>query len=223
MISCIHPSRNRPEQAKEACKRWLDKAHDRTNIEYILSVDKDDRDLKTYQANAKGLGTYCLVSRNKSAIQAINNGAKVSNGNILIVVSDDFDAPENWDKLLLDATEGKEDFIVKTPDGIQKTLITLPIMDRIYYKRFGYIYHPGYQHLFCDQEMTTVAHYLGKVIEVPVKFEHLHYSTGQFKKDAISVKNDKTWGQGKKLFNERLKTNFGIPNPLISYLDIVWR
>lgn len=222
MISLIHPSRNRPDQAKETCKLWLDRAVDKPNIEYILSVDKDDKCLTTYKANAKELGTYCLVSRNRSAIQAINNGAKVSNGNLLIVVSDDFDAPERWDEQLLESVKGKEDFLVKTTDGIQKTLITLPIMDRAYYNRFGYIYHPSYIHMFCDQEMTVVGHYLDRVIDVPIYFEHRHYSTGKFKKDVISAKNDKTWNHGKKNFHERLKTNFGISDPVIQYSDIVW-
>lgn len=221
-ISIIHPSRNRPSQAAATISKWLLNADDKSQIEYILSVDTDDKDLRKYKEIAKVHGLRLLTNNNKTAIAAINYGAYYSTGNIIIVVSDDFDSPKGWDTSLLKETEEKEDFIVKTPDGIQKTLITLPIMDRIYYNRFGYIYFPKYNHMFCDQEMTTVGHYLGKVIDIPVLFEHQHYSTGQFKKDKISQKNDKTWSQGKKLFHDRLKTNFGIENPLIKYSDIVW-
>ena len=39
----------------------------------------------------------------------------------------------------------------------------------------------------------------------------------------INVKNDLTWAQGQNLFNERLKTNFGITEPVMAYTDIKWR
>lgn len=221
-ISLIHPSRSRPKQANETIKNWLSKASDRASLQYILSVDKDDKDLRRYKAIGIENGTYVAVNRNKSAIEAINNAAKVSTANLIIVVSDDFDCEYNWDEKLLKELEGKEDYIVKTQDGIQPTLITLPIMDRTYYNRFGYIYSEKYVHLFSDQEMTTVGHLLGKVITLNLLFEHMHYSVGKSKKDAINIRNDKSWNQGQSMFNERLKTNFGIDNPVKQYSDIKW-
>jgi len=199
--------------------QWMLHADNPGNIEYILSLDLDDPDRKKYR-NQDG---KILLNSNTSAIAAINYAAYYATGDLLIVVSDDFDCPPHWDTLLLDHLKGKEDFIVKTPDGIQKTLITLPIMDRTYYKRFGYVYYPGYKHMFCDQEMTAVGHMLGRVINIPLLFEHKHYSVGKMKKDAINKKNDATWDQGKRLFHERLKTNFGVTDPVINYDQIKWR
>ena len=124
---------------------------------------------------------------------------------------------------MLLAVKGKEDFLLKTDDGLQKTLVTLPIMDRKYYERFGYVYHPDYSHMFADQELTAVAIMTGKYVKLPLLFEHLHYSTGKTPKDVINSKNDSTWQQGERLFNERLKSNFGIENPVIPYSEIVWR
>ena len=209
-ITILHPSRNRPNQANETIKNWLSKAHDRASIEYILSVDKDDRDLKRYKAIGIENGTYVSVNRNKSAIEAINNAAKVSTANLIIVVSDDFDCEQDWDLKLLTALEGKEDYIVKTQDGIQDWIITLPILDRKYYNRFGYVYNPGYIHLWVDTEMTSVADYLGRKIILDLMFPHNHHSVGKSKKDAINERNNKTWNQGKKLYNERKAINFGL-------------
>lgn len=221
-ITIIHPSRSRPEQAEATIKLWLGNAKDKSQIEYLLSVDHNDKDLKRYKAIAERNGIKTHIALNKSAIEAINRAARKAQGNLLIVVSDDFLAEKDWDEKLLKELEGKEDYIVKTVDCIQPTLITLPIMDRKYYERFDYIYEKGYLHMFCDEEMTTVGHMLGKVINSDLVFEHIHYSTGKFKKDEISVKNDKSWNQGKKHFNERLKTNFGIENPLIKHSEIKW-
>jgi hypothetical protein len=165
---------------------------------------------------------HCIYNDNRSAVDAINKGAEVATGDLFVVVSDDFDCPEHWDTLLLQALQGKSDYCVKTQDGLQPTLMTLPIMDRVYYNRFGYIYHPDYRHMFCDQEMTAVAHMLGKAVTLPIVFFHNHYSTGKFKKDAITLRNNSTWVQGESVFNERLTTNFGIEKPVIQYSDIKW-
>lgn len=225
-ILIIHPSRSRPEIAKDVRSEWLRKADNKENILYVFSIDTDDPFLTHY-------GHYEFDYKpfpNKSAIEAINRVPaeyyKCSEcffkWDILIVVSDDFDCPEHWDTLLLQALEGKEDFCVKTKDGIQRTLMTLPIMDRKYYERFGYIYHPDYIHMYSDQEMTAVAHMLGRNIDVDILFEHKHYSTGKFKKDAISIRNDKSYEQGKQVFDRRLRYNFGIDNPIKPYSSIKW-
>lgn len=209
-ISIIHPSRNRPQLASATISNWLGNAKNPDNIEYILSVDKDDKDFNLYKSLANVNGVKLYVALNKSAIEAINRATKKSLGNVIVVVSDDFLSFPNWDEKLLKELEGKEDFIVKTKDGIQPTLITLPIMDRAYYERFGYIYMPEYQHMHCDEEMTCVGHMLGKVINSDLLFEHIHYSTGKFEKDAISARNDATWSHGKKTINSRKKINFGL-------------
>lgn len=222
-ISIIHPSRSRPEQAELIIKLWLRNAKDQSKIQYILSVDHNDKDLNRYRRISEVYGVKLHIAMNKSAIEAINRATRKSEGNLIIVVSDDFLCEKDWDEKLLSELEGKEDYLVKTVDCIQPTLITLPVMDRAYYNRFGYVYEPGYLHMFCDEEMTTVGHMLGKVIKSDIVFEHIHYSTGKFQKDSISTKNDKTWNQGKKYFQERLKRNFGIENPLIKHSEIKWQ
>lgn len=212
-ISVIHPSRSRSSIANKVRTEWLNKADG--DIEYVFSLDNDDIQNTKYDGE-------CIYNNNRSAIDAINKGAEYVKGDIFVVVSDDFSCPEHWDTLLLKALEGKEDFCVKTKDNIQPVLMTLPILDRVYYNRFGYIYHPSYIHMSSDVEMTAVAMMLGKAVNVDITFEHKHYSTGKFVKDAISIKNDKTYAQGHQNLKERLRTNFGIANPLIRYSDIKW-
>ena len=229
-ISIIHPTRGRKEKACSTAVHWLRYADNPYDIEYLISVDVNDTD-KWYDElrlipgfqyrTIKGIPI--LKNNNRSAIDAINNAAKVATGDLIMVVSDDFTCPNGWDTRLLKALEGKSDFLVKTIDSLQPTLITLPIMDRTYYNRFGYVYHPDYLHMFCDQEMTAVGHMLGKVINLNIPFEHLHYSAGKSEFDAVYAKNNATWAQGESLFNERLKTNFGIYNPVVPYSSIKWR
>jgi len=233
-ISIIHPSRQRPLMAYETAQRWLStRTSKEIPFEYILSIDITDTTLHLYKELFEVLsksfdGIKICVNDNKSCIEASNSGANISENNLIILVSDDFDCFEGLDTWLLEKLKDKEDYIVKTSDLYQPTLITLPIMDRTYYNRFGYIYYYEYEHLFCDTEMTEVAHLLDKVIDLQDGvhyFIHKHWTigvdVGGIPKDEISEKNDATWNQGETLFNERKKNNFDLilnHKPLLNIL-----
>lgn len=213
-ISLIHPSRERPEMANKAFHNWMSKAG--KQVQYFLCLDNDEPKIDKYNylfSVSQFHGNNIVQSNNRSAVDAINYGAKKSSGDVIVVMSDDFDCPENWAFKLEQELEGKSDFIIKTQDGIQKWIITLPILDRTYYNRFGYVYHPDYLHLFCDTELSCVADLTGRRITSDLMFKHNHYSTGAFEKDAVSVKADSTWSQGEKLFIERARKKFDLVNP----------
>jgi len=201
---------------------WLNRATDPSiEIEYILSIDETDPYVEEYKKifSRNFPNIQVLVSDNKTAIQAINNAAMISTGDLLIVVSDDFDCPSHWDRLLYAFLHDKKDFIVKVKDGIQPFIITIPIMDREYYNRFGYIYFPGYSHMFCDSEMSSVAYMLDRCISLDLLFKHNHYIVGGMKKDEINIKNDLTWKQGETLFHERKLKNFDLVNFVNEYKE----
>ena len=180
-------------------------------IEHILSIDDDDHYKETYRELFFGRDDARIISNeNRSAVGAINKAARLSTGEILIVVSDDFEAPEDCDLLIEHETRGKTDWILKTNDGVQEWIITIPIMDREYYNRFGYIYFPDYLHMFCDTELTCVADLTDRKIESDIEFRHNHYSTGRSKKDHVNERADKTWAQGEELFLRRYRNVFGL-------------
>ena len=219
MISIIHPSRNRAEMAFNTIDKWLSSASGTIPLEYIISIDNNEPDVYRYEANFGSLvlkhsannSIRLVKNNNENAIQAINYGATLTTQNLIIVVSDDFDCFPNWDIFLINALKDKKDFVVKTSDGIQDYIITLPIMDREYYNRFNYIYNPEYQHMFCDTEMTDVGHLLGKVIDLKCPdhvFIHRHYSVNLMVKDSINEKNDATWIQGENLYYSRKANQF---------------
>lgn len=218
-ISIIHPTRGRKIQAINTMKKWLNLADCPYDIEYIFSIDSDDTE-EWNDINHHNV--FIFRNANKSTVEAVNIAAKKTTANIMIVVSDDFSCIQGWDTLLLNEIEYKSDFLLKTFDGIQNTLVTLPILDRIYYNRFGYIYHPDYLHMHCDEEMTIVSLMLGRYIKSDLMFEHEHHSTGKTIKDSISIKNDDTWNHGQDTINRRAINNFDIINPLVKREDIIW-
>jgi glycosyltransferase involved in cell wall biosynthesis len=211
MISILHPSRQRPELSRRTIEKWLSRA--KNPVEVIISLDEDDPTIGTYEINNRETGAKIIINRNRSAVDAINTAAKAATGQIFIVVSDDTDCPNGWDRKIINSVMGRTDWILKTDDGIQRWIITMPVMDRVYYERFGYIYYPEYKHMFVDTDLTCVADLTCRKIYAPLKFPHLHYSTGQSEKDAVNEKADATWTQGETLFRQRAKMNFGINAP----------
>ena len=223
-ISIIHPSRQRPKIAIGVATKWLTFALKAEEIEYILSLDSSDPDLKEYQ---KIFSEYpeikIVVNDNDRMTQAVNKGAEAATHDLFVVVSDDFDCFLNWDSWLLQQVDGKEDFAVKVPDGYVKDyyLQTLPICDRKYYNRFGYIYNPLYRHMYVDTEASVVAYMLGRMIYIsdadnPV-FRHLHYTRGLSPKDEVNERNDSSYQTGGAIFFLRLANNFDLEPWQIKY------
>lgn len=213
-ISLIHPSRSRPQQAAATRKAWKSSAKDKDKLEYIMSIDHDDPYRDEYFNLSDGYGLF--NRKNKSAIEAINYAATLATGDLLVVVSDDFSTPPyHWDEALRTALAGQKDFVAKTDDTLQPFIITLPILDRAWYERHGYVYHPDYKHMYSDSHMSCEAWLAGKYIKLPIRIPHNHYSTGKTPKDQVNMKADSTYASGKYTFMQHYANNFGVEN-------IVW-
>lgn len=217
-ISLIHPSRGRPDLAQQAAYNWLSKTSGLNQTEYILSVDNDD--LSEYSVEPPLNEFYelhrekriLLKNDNRSIVDAVNNAAKIAAGDLLIVMSDDFLCPQNWDKKLIEiAKEEEPGFVIKTEDGSGGWICTLPIVDRAWYDRFGYIYYPHYRHMFCDTELTSAAVYMDSLVDATdLRFTHQHYSFTGEKPDEIAERAGSTWNRGQQLYIERYFLNFGL-------------
>lgn len=203
MFSLIHPSRSRPQKSFETIQKWILKAGMK-GFEIIVSLDSDDPELPQYKHYYLDICIdfpfRVVIHPNKNAVQAINGAALLAKGNILIVVSDDSDCPARWATRILKYTEGKTDFVLKVRDGIQPKMITMPILDRAYYQRDGYIYHPEFSHCWADRFFTEVAHKRKRVIEKNITFRHMHYSVLKKKPDAQYQKTDATFDEGKLIY-----------------------
>lgn len=226
MISVIHPSRGRPEKSARTLQKWISSASGKHRIEFIISLDHDDSELSNYGDTIGTLNMVhelhilnLIIGHNRSAIEAINLAASESKGDVLIVVSDDTDCPEGWDKIIMDDIINFEVLrkglgvgtVIKYDDGIQKEIVTMPVMDRAFYNRFGYIYNPVYKHAFCDTELTEVAKRTGCLVKkLDILFKHNHYSVTGVTRDAIYERSDAHHDEGKRIFHERKKRNFDL-------------
>lgn len=209
-FSLLHPSRSRPNKSYNTTQAWLNSSISK-DFELIVSIDENDPYKDEYfriYSNYKEYKTKTIVNSNTSAVQAINNAAKVAEGEILIVVSDDTGTLIGWDKILNNAIGTHTDFVLKVYDGIQEWIVTMPVMDREYYNRFGYVYPPEYKHMFTDTHLTHVADALGKLIfRNDILIPHEHYSVKRSEKDEVTKRADNTFHEGKDTYIKMLKNN----------------
>ena len=219
-ISLIHPSRGRAKQARETVDLWLTRASSLYDIEHILSVDIDDPQLEEYK-KAFSIGSTICSSSNDSVVQATNIAAKVSRGEILIYLSDDFHCPQNWDQLIINAIDtlgNPEIWLLKVHDCLQKfsaDVLTIPIMNRNLYKRLSYFWNPEYKSMFVDQDLYHVcAKNDWLYFAEPLEFPHLHYTNPdpnlKSKMDETYKQSADNWTQGKAIYYRRRREGFPV-------------
>lgn len=152
---------------------------------------------------------------------------KHSTGKINAINRDVNDYEDGWDILvnmsddMVFTAVGFDDIIRRSfdtlsqclhfPDGNTKELITLSILGRQFYNRFGYIYNPEYISLFCDNEQTDVAKILGayKYIDREI-FEHRHPAVGKAQMDAQYYHTESFFQQDRATYERRKSANFGL-------------
>jgi hypothetical protein len=199
-------------------KKYVDFLDDKTT-KIIVTCDIDDVDMN--QPHVKEvLGSYDNVKvcygENKSKIEAINADLDGEFFDIVLLASDDMiPVKKGFDVIIKQKMEEHypdTDGILWFNDGYQgKRLNTLCILGKKYYNRFGYIYHPDYVSVWCDNEFMTVGNILGKQTYFDeVIIQHQHPDWGFGGRDQIHQLNSKNERHDRELFNKRKKLNFYI-------------
>jgi hypothetical protein len=176
-----YPTRQRQLKFFENLINYLNKASGKHDIRVVVSMDTDDAEMNTDEVK-EGLASLCedfvFISYNYGPslgkINAINRDVPDDHWDILIATADDMEPVEDdWDDIIVqDMTQEFPDLCgalnynndprleAKGAEGY-KTLITLPVIGRKLYDKFGYIYHPDYKSEWCDNEQTEVFETLG--------------------------------------------------------------
>jgi hypothetical protein len=97
-------------------------------------------------------------------------------------------------------------------DGrVGRQLLTLSIMGKKMYDYFGYIYHPSYISVYCDNEFHDSVYALGKctyIDQVIIKHDWVNY-TGR---DNLHTRNESYYNQDSRTYERRKRMGF---NPKI--------
>jgi glycosyltransferase involved in cell wall biosynthesis len=206
MISLIHPSRGRPQQAYSRVQDWINKAG--KPVEHIISIDINDPLRDEY---LKYNWQHIIVNDNGSVVEATNKAAKLATGDILIYLSDDFECPDNWAELVEKEFESRP-MLLKVDDCLQPLgtmVLTIPIMNRLLYERLGYFWHPGYKSMFVDEDLFWTCRKMGALKYAEhLKFPHIHPANGKAPNDETYQRSALNWDSGKATFQRRKQEGF---------------
>jgi hypothetical protein len=209
-------SRSRPERCKLTIASIV--GNSSTDKEYmiLLSCDEDDETMNGFEYSNYTDGRLVIkrgLSKNK--IDAINRDVQEFDWDwdILVNVSDDMIIEKGFDSVVRAAFENTLDLFLHLPDGYaNERLASMSIMGRDYYNRFGYIYHPSYESVYCDNEAMDVAKILNKYVYVNSHvFKHIHpANVGAHLMDAQYMKTEAHDVHGRDCMNyqKRKETNF---------------
>jgi hypothetical protein len=190
-FSLLHITARLPDGWRPAWLDWSRKCATSTNVEYILVIDERNRhDPIRFDEERNWCGFPIVLGVNTGrpcTVDAWNTAARMSHGDVLVVVADDWFPCDRWDEAILRAIPDVTKEVCVWPAGEKATagLMICPILTRAYYERpgrgghpNGELFYPQYISVGNDDDFTEVALRDGVIVRIPEEFEHRHPSAG---------------------------------------------
>jgi hypothetical protein len=227
-FSILHTSA-RPDKWREIYDEWLNKADHPDLVQYILVGDtRWGFDKYNPGLALRDQDTYLLLDPNRKCyVEGVNLAARYARGRTFVVNADDQHPCEHWDTELLKAitalgegeanvAPGTFEYVLRvptgTPDELHRNITVMPVISKTRYLRLGYIFYPGYESMYADNDLTEHAQLDGVFHEVnsPV-FHHAHpFWTDAKMDDQYAQQNRKeAYTVGSALLHLRRATGFG--------------
>jgi hypothetical protein len=212
-ISLLHATA-RVNEAIECVNLWRDRSSKENEIEHILGFDYDFPTASRAEILIKtNAVSSTKVSTRKSCVDAWNNCADDSTGDILVQMSDDMEPSSNWDKQLVSLMNPTEMQVLGfEPDnvyGSQGGLLTMAIMTRKYFEYNGYFLFPLYMSVFSDNDITQTAMLDDVLINAYGSFRVKHHHDPKKADEVLMRQNGSELAtQGLLVFQMRKKATF---------------
>lgn len=213
------PSRERPHKFFLCIKKYID-LQSTKDVRYLITLDANDPLILAYKNHcevlkSQGVKIDYMVGNSKGKIDAVNRDMdKSGKWDILVLASDDMECKTaGWDAILQNEMfdyYNDTDGVIWHNDGFTgQKLNTMCILGRKYFDRFGYIYHPKFVSLWCDNLFMEIANFLGKQTYFDqVLFKHEHPANMKINEDALGKHNESFYHKDKATYDELRKTEF---------------
>ncbi len=194
-----YPTFRRSQWFKSTLQIYYSMLSGKHEYEFLITLNEDDETMNNKEMR-EFMDSYTHLKykygKHKTKIDACNADMDRIDFGVLFLVSDD----------MIPIVPGFDDVIAQSMiknfpnmDGAlhfdddccgKDRTITLSIMGKKLYDRFGYIYHPDYKSFFCDNEFTDEVRRMKKVVYSPL----------------VIVKHDyKGWGGADATYNRNTK------------------
>jgi hypothetical protein len=214
-----YPSRGRPDRFFDGLDSIVNNNADRDYYHISATLDLDDHTMNNEVVKNR-ISEYENVSiawgYSKSKIDAVNRDMPDYDFDILVNMSDDmrFNIYGADQMIRVDMNQWFPDFfgLLHYPDQDAKEyLATMYIAGKRFYQHFGYIYHPSYKSLWCDNEVMEVAKKIGRYKYCGYQINvHLNPAYGHLSKDDLFNEQQGHWGEDEANYYARKARNFDL-------------
>jgi hypothetical protein len=209
----------RPEMFYDTYNHWKSNCSNIDNIFLKVAVANDNQKQQIDNYNINNCEVFIADNGVKGVCYPsyyLTSNLYVNDNDIIILSSDDFFAPANWDMYLYEQFKDFDGCLFVN-DGYQnpqvinyRTSITIPIMTFNCLKLLNKaIYHPSYSHMFGDTELYFNVRDLGLLKDNRINdntlFEHRHFCVGKREKDSNDDDYVKSWTKDEDNYNKRMK------------------
>lgn len=229
VFSILHAVAWLPFRWLKAWKTWSEQAHNHGQVEYIIAChERDFQQISMEVAQAKkefpwGLPVRLVVNNGRyNCVDNWNAAAAASTGEWLVLASDNLYAPKNWDVALLTEAGSLLNPLtvpavlhIDTGSPRDGELMSHAVMSRALYERWGYFYHPDYESMYADDDLTEHAVMLGVIRNArAVRFNHEtpHFNR-ENEQDAVFRQQNRAeaYELGRVVLARRREERFGEP------------
>jgi len=216
------PTRERPEKFKKVLQKYIDLLSGSNEVQFVITCDTNDTTMNNeamldwFEIMKSKANIQLHYGNSKSKVEAVNANLENISGDVLLIASDDMiPAAKNYDSIIADAFTQvfpNYDGAIKFHDGLRNDqLMTLPCLGWNLYKAFGYVYHPDYTSLYCDNEQTRVCGMLGKLALSDICIIRHEWIPSDHKNaDELHKRNESFYDVDVEVFKRRMQQNFDI-------------
>lgn len=220
-ICYVFPSRSRPDKFFSTLENIIDNSFSE-NFFIWCKLDQDDSTMNNVEVIER-LQWYDEVTvkwgLSKNKVHAVNRDMEdLPPCDILVLVSDDI----KWTTFGFDE-EIREAFAKFSPDfssvihfpeekSADRTMI-LTVMGINLYKKLGHLYHPDYESVYCDNQLTEMCRKMGKYHYVnKILYVHNHAIWGKAEWDDLYRYNERpeVYKKDHETYLRHKKNNFGL-------------
>ena len=215
-----YATRSRPAWFRETVQTYLSMLSGLHDCDFVITCDNDDKTMNNRRMKLFMERHHLEYNfgNHSSKIEAINADMEGRDFDLLIVVSDDMvPVTQRYDDIIVGHLEKyfpDLDGALHYNDGSHcgERVISLSVMGKRLYDRFGYIYWHEYQSLWCDNEFTEIVRQLNKVKYIPdTVIKHYWMKKGR---DVLYDRNEILYKTDQAVFDKR--NALGFPDALKS-------
>ena len=213
-ITCIHPT-CRPEMARKTRSKWLKLCDNSKRVQYITCFDsKNKHELLIRKKKRKNI-IELYENYSFGIVKKCNYAANFATSNCIIVATDDTIPEKGWDTKILHSIDWSKEIVLNVSDGTESVdqrayMVKTVIMSKKRYNNLGYILHPDFKHVYCDNYHSWISHRDNVVLDRKnILFEHFHPSLGKSDPDEfyINASTLDEYIKGQKIFLRLTKEN----------------